>query len=235
MILEVKSIHTYYGASHILFGVSLCVNSDEIFCLLGRNGSGKTTTMRSVIGLTPPKLGEIIFNGEDITGSQPYKIANKGIGYVPAERELFGDLTVRQNLIVAIKKGYRDNLSTWNLERVYDLFPILMEREHQMASSLSGGEQQMLSMARALMGNPNFLLLDEPTTGLSPLVIENVTGQVIQLRKEGLSVLLAEANMKFAMAVADRCLIIDKGQVRFQGSMEDVQKDIDLASEYLAV
>jgi branched-chain amino acid transport system ATP-binding protein len=235
MILEIDSIHTFYGSSHILFGVSLTMNAGEIVCLLGRNGAGKTTTIRSIMGLAPRKSGVIAFKGEDISGMPPHVIAKKGIGYVPAERELFGDLTVRENLLVAMKKPSREDISPWSLERVYRVFPILEERTSQKADSLSGGEQQMLTMARTLMGNPEMLLLDEPTTGLSPLIVGDVAQQVLQLRDEGLSILLAEQNVKFAAGVGKRCHILDKGKVRFQGSMAELQENEDLARAYLAV
>jgi branched-chain amino acid transport system ATP-binding protein len=235
MILEVKAIHTFYGPSHILFGVSLWMDVGEIVSLLGRNGAGKTTTLRTIMGLSPPTSGEIRFHGEDISGKPPYLLARKGLGYVPGERELFGELTVLENLQVATKKPNREHAPLWTLERIDRIFPILNERARQRANSLSGGEQQMLAIARTLMGNPEVLLLDEPTTGLSPVITQLLGQQILKLRADGLCILLAEQNVKFAIALGDRCHILDKGEIRFQGTVAELKQNEEVARMYLAV
>lgn len=232
-MLEVEGIHTFYGLSHILFGVSLRVEPGEVVCLLGRNGAGKTTTLRSIMGLTPPKQGSIRFKGEEITGKEPYLLARKGIGYVPDERRIFADLTVGENLEIAARRA--KGPEGWDKERVYELFPALKEIESRKAGCLSGGEQKMLAIARALMGNPELLLLDEPTEGLAPLLVRALEERISKLRDAGLTVLLAEQNVRSALKLSDRGYIIDNGQIRYQGSIEELRENEEVRKKYLLV
>jgi len=229
-MLEVKDIHTYYGISHILFGVSLTVAKGEIVCLLGRNGAGKTTTLRSIMGLTLPRQGSIKFKGEEIIGKEPYVLVRRGMGYVPGDRRIFADLTVGENLEIAERKG-----GEWNKARVYQLFPALKEIESRRGGYLSGGEQQMLTIARALMGNPEFLLLDEPTEGLAPLLVKALEEQIRKLRDEGLTMLLAEQNVRSALRLSDRGFIIDNGAIRYEGSIKELRENEEIRKKYLLV
>jgi len=233
-MLEVKGIHTFYGLSHILFGVSLKVEPGEIVCLLGRNGAGKTTTMKSIMGLTPPKQGSIKFKGEEITGKEPYLLARKGIGYVPDDRRIFADLTVGENLEIAARSS-ETRFARWDKERVYELFPALKGIESRKGGCLSGGEQKMLAIARALMGNPELLLLDEPTEGLAPMLVRALEEQIKKLREVGLTVLLAEQNVRSALRLGDRSYIIDNGQIRYQGSIEELRENEEVRKKYLLV
>ena len=232
MILEVKGIHTYYGTSHILFDVSINIKEKEAVCLLGRNGAGKTTTLKSIIGLTPPRSGSIKFNGQEIIGKPPYRIASMGIGFVPDDRRIFGDLTVRQNILIARreKKG-----GGWDLDRIYTLFPKLKDLDSHMGNHLSGGEQQMLTIARTLMINPDLLLLDEPGEGLAPLVIETMKEQLGEIKKLGLTMLICEHNVGLATALSDRAYVMDKGTIRYQGTIEDLRKNEEVRKKYLMV
>ena len=232
-MLEVEGIHTFYGLSHILFGVSLRVEAGEVVCLLGRNGAGKTTTLKSIMGLTPPKQGSIKFKGEEITGKEPYLLARKGIGYVPDERRIFADLTVGENLEIAARKARGSE--GWSKERVYELFPALKEIESRKGGCLSGGEQKMLAIARALMGNPEFLLLDEPTEGLAPMLVRALEERISKLREAGLTVLLAEQNVRSALNLSDRGYIIDNGQIRYQGGIEELRGNEEVRKKYLLV
>ena len=241
-MLEVEGIHTFYGLSHILFGVSLRVEPGEIVCLLGRNGAGKTTTMKSIMGLTPPKQGNIRFKGEEITGQEPYLLARKGIGYVPDDRRIFADLTVGENLEIAARSSEpfdyaqdKTGFAQWDKERVYELFPALKEIESRKGGCLSGGEQKMLAIARALMGNPELLLLDEPTEGLAPMLVLSLEEQIKKLRETGLTVLLAEQNVRSALRLGDRGYIIDNGQIRYQGSIEELRENEEARKKYLLV
>jgi branched-chain amino acid transport system ATP-binding protein len=233
-MLEVEGIHTFYGLSHILFGVSLKVEPGEIVCLLGRNGAGKTTTMKSIMGLTPPKQGSIQFKGEEITGREPYLLARKGIGYVPDDRRIFADLTAGENLEIATRSS-ETGFAQWDKERVYELFPALEEIEARQGGCLSGGEQKMLAIARALMGNPELLLLDEPTEGLAPMLVLSLEEQIKKLREAGLTVLLAEQNVRSALRLGDRGYIIDNGQIRYQGSIEELRENEEVRKRYLLV
>jgi branched-chain amino acid transport system ATP-binding protein len=232
-MLEVEGIHTFYGLSHILFGVSLKVEPREIVCLLGRNGAGKTTTMKSIMGLTPPKRGGIRFKGEEITGKEPYLLARKGIGYVPDDRRIFADLTVGENLEIAARKPKEGK--GWDEERVYEIFPALKDIGSRKGGCLSGGEQKMLAIARALMGNPELLLLDEPTEGLAPMLVLALEEQIKKLRETGLTVLLAEQNVRSALRLGDRGYIIDNGQIRYQGSIEELRENEEVRKKYLLV
>lgn len=232
-MLTVNEIHTFYGLSHILFGVSLGVERGEVVCLLGRNGAGKTTTMRSVIGLTPPKRGSIQFKNEEITGIKPYLLARKGIAYVPDDRRIFADLTVRENLEIGARKGR--GVEGWDMERVFDLFPALKAIDSRKGGCLSGGEQKMLAIARALMGNPELLLLDEPTEGLAPVLVLALEDQIRRLKEVGLTVFLAEQNVRSALRLSDRGYIIDNGQIRYHGSVEELKENEEVRRKYLLV
>ncbi len=232
-MLEVDGIHAFYGLSHILFGVSLKVEFREVVCLLGRNGAGKTTTMKSVIGIISPKQGVIRYKGEEITGIEPYLLARRGISYVPDDRRIFADLTVGENIEIGEKKAGAGE--EWNRERVYGLFPALEKIENRRAGCLSGGEQKMLAIARALMGNPELLLLDEPFEGLAPSLVRMLEGQIKKLKGSGLTVLLAEQNVRSALKLSDRGYIIDDGHIRYQGSIEELKDNDEVRKKYLLV
>jgi branched-chain amino acid transport system ATP-binding protein len=232
-MLEVEGIHTYYGLSHILFGVSLDVSEGEIVCLLGRNGAGKSTTMRSIMGLTPPRKGTIRFKGEIVTGKKPHLLARQGIGYVPDDRRVFADLNVGENLEISERKAKEGE--GWNKEAIYDLFQPLKNIDFRKAGFLSGGEQQMLTIARALMTNPEFLLLDEPAEGLAPLLVKVLEEQINRLKDKGLTVLLAEQNLRFALKLSNRGYIIDNGVIRYHGSIEDLRDNEEVRKKYLLI
>jgi branched-chain amino acid transport system ATP-binding protein len=232
-MLTVHGIHTFYGLSHILFDVSLDVKQGEVVCLLGRNGAGKTTAMKSIMGLTPPRKGRIMFKGAEITGKEPYILARKGIGYVPDDRRIFADLTVDENLEIAMRKPTAGE--GWSKEKIYEIFPALKDIGCRKGGCLSGGEQKMLAVARALMGNPELLLLDEPTEGLAPVLVYALEEQIKRLREVGLTVLLAEQNVRSALRLSDRGYIIDDGHIRYQGTIEQLQKNDDIRKKYLLV
>ena len=232
MILQVHEIHTYYGTSHILFGISFEIREGESICLLGRNGAGKTTTLRSIIGLTPPKAGSIKFRETEIVGRPPYRIAKLGVGFVPDDRRIFPDLTVRQNILVARRD--REG-SIWTLDLVYSLFPKLMQLDTHMGTQLSGGEQQMLTIARTLMTNPQLLLLDEPGEGLAPLVIKAMGEQLGEIKKLGLNMLICEHNVGLALALSDRGYVMDKGTIRYQGTIDELRGNDEVRKKYLMV
>lgn len=231
IILRVENLHAYYRLNHILFGISLEVNEAEAVALLGRNGMGKTTTLKSIMGILPPKLGRIWFREAEITGLPLYAIALKGLGYVPEDRRIFPFLKVIENLKVAQKNMERG----WTIEKVFDLFPQLKELKDRKGGYLSGGEQQMLTIARTLMGNPQLILLDEPFEGLAPLVIQSLVRQLLQIKKEGVVMLLSEQNMSFAGALLDRVYIIEKGEIRYQGSFQELQENEEVKRAYLGV
>ncbi len=233
-LLELDSVNTYYGRSHILFDVSFGVDKGEVVSLLGRNGAGKSTTLRSIMGLTPPQKGEVIFRGERISGLRPFQICRRGVGYVPEDRRCFPDLTVRENLEVAARREKKVG-SPWTVERLFSLFPRLKEREKNLGSQLSGGEQQMLTIARTLMTNPDMLLLDEPSEGLAPLIVALLADMIGRIRTEGVTVLLAEQNLHFCAKVADRGYVIDKGSVKYEGTMADLLGNEEIKEKYLAV
>ena len=232
-MLEVDGIHTFYGLSHILFDVSLRVEPGQVVCLLGRNGAGKTTTMKSIIGLAPPKQGSIRFKGKAINGQEPYLLARQGIGYVPDDRRIFADLTVGENLEIAERKARQG--SGWNRQRVYELFPDLKDIESRRGGFLSGGEQRMLAIGRALMGNPEFLILDEPMEGLAPLMVRLIEQQILKLKAAGLTVLLTEQNVNSALRLSDHCYIIDDGHIRFEGSIQELKDNDQVRKKYLLV
>ena len=234
-LLELRHVETYYGESHILFDVSLAVEAGEVVCLLGRNGAGKTTTVRSIIGLTPPRAGRITLDGLDLVGLAPFRIARLGVGFVPEDRRVFPNLTVSENLEVARKNSGDGASDGWTAARVFDLFPVLRDRRHQFGGTLSGGEQQMLTIARTLMGNPRILLLDEPSEGLAPLVVEALREQLGRLKASGLTLVLAEQNVRFVSDLGERVYILEKGTVRYEGSMAAFLADEDVRKAYLAV
>ncbi len=232
-MLKVEEIDTYYGLSHILSSVSLAVNKGEIVCLLGRNGAGKTTTMRSIMGLTPPRKGNISFKSKSILGMKPFQIARMGIGFVPDDRMVFADLTVDENLEISERRS--QDRESWDRKAVYELFPALKEINSRKAGFLSGGERQMLTIARALVTNPDFLLLDEPTEGLAPLVVNMLEQRIGEFKSMGLTVLLAEQNQKVALGLSDRAYIIDNGVIRYQGSIEELCENEAVRKKYLLV
>jgi branched-chain amino acid transport system ATP-binding protein len=231
-LLELADIHVGYGQGPVLAGVSLRVEKGTVACLLGRNGVGKTTTMRTIMGLLRPDAGLVRFNGQAISGLPAHRIARLGVGYVPEDRRIFPKLTVDENLHVT---RTTDTADGWTIARIYELFPDLRERRRQIATTMSGGQQQMLCIARALMGNPHFILLDEPSEGLAPLVIEELATLIIGLKIKGLTILLAEQNLEFARAISDQVYILDKGQVQFSGTFENLMQDSDLARGHLFV
>jgi branched-chain amino acid transport system ATP-binding protein len=235
MILTVRDLYTAYGLSQILFGVSLDVNPGECVALLGRNGVGKTTTLRSIMGLTAPHQGQVMYKGQDITGQPAYRVAKLGLGFVPEDRRIFPDLSVRENLDVARKPPASPRGTVWTIERVYALFPILARLDERKGGYLSGGEQQMLTIGRTLMGNPDLLLLDEPSEGLAPLVVRDLGQQIQRLKEEGLTILLCEQNTKFATALSDRAYVLEKGQVRFSGTIAELQDNEEVRRQYLAL
>jgi branched-chain amino acid transport system ATP-binding protein len=235
MILEVKDINTFYGTSHILFDVSMSVDRGEIVCLLGRNGAGKTTAMRSIMGLTPPRSGSVLFHGQDIKGRPPYYIAQKGMGYIPDNRLIFPDLTVRENLELAAKIPKNFDGKPWTVDRIYELFPLLRRLDKHLGGYLSGGEQQALTVGRTLMGNPDLLLLDEPVEGLAPIVVKDLGKQILELGKMGETMLFSEQNVKFAMMTAQRAYVIDRGRIRYRGGMEELKADEEVKKRYLMI
>ncbi len=229
-MLNVNRIHSYYGSSHILFDVSLIVNKAEVVGLLGRNGAGKSTTLRSIMGLTPPKEGRITFNGKDITGQKPYVLVRKGIGYVPDDRRIFADLSTDDNLEIVHSRK-----TDWSKERVYTLFPTLKEIRTRRGGNLSGGEQQMLTIGRALMSSPELLLLDEPTEGLAPLIVRELENQILAMKEAGISILLTEQNVKSALKLINRGYVIDNGRIRFKGTVADLEANEEIKKKYLMV
>ncbi len=233
--LELAGVHTHYETSHILFDVSLEVNQGESVCLLGRNGAGKTTTLKSIMSLAPVSAGAIRFNGVNLVGRAPYEIARLGIGFVPDERLIFPDLTVRENLEIAVKKGSADAPAQWTVERIYELFPVLAPLDARLGGYLSGGEQQMLTIGRTLMGNPSLLLLDEPVEGVAPVVVQELTRQIRQLKSMGLTILFAEQNMHFATQISDRAYVIEKGRIRYQGTMAELMANGEIKEKYLMI
>jgi len=234
-LLDVQAIETAYGLSRVLFGVSVSVHAGECVVLLGRNGVGKSTTMRSIMGLTPPQSGRVLWKGTDITGWPSYRVARAGIGFVPEDRRIFADLTVWENLDVATRWTRAGGSAGFTIERVFDLFPKLRELTSRQGGFLSGGEQQMLTIARTLMGNPDLLLLDEPSEGLAPLVVDHLQEQIARLKGEGLTILLAEQNTEFSLALADRVYVLEKGAIRFSGPAADLRDNDALRHELLAL
>ncbi|MBI3196990.1 MAG: ABC transporter ATP-binding protein [Rhodospirillales bacterium] len=233
-MLSIKGLHAFYGRAHILQGVSLEAHAGEVVALLGRNGAGKSTALKAIMGLVPPAQGEVSFDGRRIERLPPYRIARLGLGYVPEERRIFTDLTVMENLEVG-RQAKRGAASAWTEDRLFALFPNLAGMRDRPGGRMSGGEQQMLTIARTLMGNPRCVLLDEPSEGLAPIIVEQMAHSIRTLKGEGLSVLLCEQNLHFSQAVADRAYIIEKGQIRFGGTMAELAADSSLREQYLSV
>jgi len=236
-MLEVRDIHSYYGKSHILHGVSLDLKEGELVCLLGRNGVGKSTTLKSIMGIVQPKSGSIKLNNQELIGQEPYEIAHIGVGYVPEDRRIFRSLTVHENLLMGIKSGKQDNggANSWTVDKVYKLFPRLEERRNNKGGHLSGGEQQMLTTVRTLMGNPKVILVDEPTEGLAPLIVKDVLEMLSAVRQSGVTVLMVEQNFKAAIKVANRFYIMSKGQIVFTGDTEALLAAEEIRKNYLEV
>jgi branched-chain amino acid transport system ATP-binding protein len=232
-LLEVEDIHTAYGLSRVLFGISLEIKAGECVVLLGRNGVGKSTTMRSIMGLTPPATGRVLWKGRDITRRPPHAVARMGIGFVPEDRRIFAELSVWENLDVAGRAGARPG--HWTVETVYELFPVLRDLRNRQGGFLSGGEQQMLTIGRTLMGNPELLLLDEPSEGLAPLVVEALRLKIDELRKGGLTILLAEQGVDFSLSLADRVYVLEKGAVRHAGPAAELREDAELRERLMAL
>jgi len=226
----VNAIDTYYGLSHILFGVTLRVRAGEVVGLLGRNGAGKSTTMKSIMGIVPPRKGTITFKGTGIAGRKPFMLFRQGIGYVPDDRRVFADLCVDDNLEIVHRRG-----NEWDKERVYGLFPALREIRSRRAGHLSGGEQQMLTIARALMGSPELLLLDEPTEGLAPLIVRDLEEQILRLKEAGISILLSEQNVRSALKMITRAYVIDNGRIRFEGTVQELEANEEVKRKYLMI
>jgi branched-chain amino acid transport system ATP-binding protein len=235
-MLEVKDIHSYYGKSHILQGVSMTLNEGEMVCLLGRNGVGKSTTLKSIMGLVRPSEGSVRFGGQELIGRQPYEVARLGVGYVPEDRRIFRSLTVHENLLMGVKSGKNGAKNgAWTAERVYEKFPKLKDRRDNKGGHLSGGEQQMLTVARTLMGNPRLILVDEPTEGLAPLIVKDVLEMLSAVRSSGVTVLMVEQNFKASIKVADRFYIMGKGQMVFEGGTEALLAAEEVRKNYLEV
>jgi branched-chain amino acid transport system ATP-binding protein len=237
MLLEVLDLNTFYGTSHVLQGISLNVAEGELVALLGRNGMGKSTTLKTIMGLVKSKSGSVIFDGKDITGFPPFKAARAGIGYVPEERRIFPELSVRENLLLGIKGGKLDtnNPNAWTTDRIYGHFPKLKERCKSQGRFLSGGEQQMLSIGRSLMGNPKLLLVDEPSEGLAPIMVQEVRNVLAEINKAGVSILLVEHNLKVALSLAHRVYLMGKAHIGYSGSVEELKNDNEVRAKYLEV
>jgi branched-chain amino acid transport system ATP-binding protein len=233
-MLEVTSLNSFYGKAHILSDLSFSVARGEVVALLGRNGAGKTTTMKSVMQLVRPKSGSVRFEGTDITSQSPHRVARLGIGFVPEERRIFTDLTILENLEVGRQKA-RGDAPEWTLDALFEIFPNLWERRHNRGKALSGGEQQMLTIARTLMGNPKLLLLDEPSEGIAPVIVEQMARTILRFKQEGLTVIISEQNLHFAGAVADRAVIIEGGEKKFDGSFSALENQPEIRDAYLSV
>ncbi|NIR30332.1 MAG: ABC transporter ATP-binding protein [Gammaproteobacteria bacterium] len=233
-MLEVDGLHTYYGRAQILFDVSIEVGRGEVVVLLGRNGAGKSTTLKSIMGLVRPARGSLRFGGRSILGMPVHDVCRLGLGYVPEDRRVFTDLTVNENLEVG-RQSLREGAPAWTPERIFELFPNLGEMRNRLASRMSGGEQQMLTIARTLMGNPVLMLLDEPSEGLAPVIVEQMARTIVALKRQGLSVLLSEQNLHFASYTGDRAYIIEKGRIRYEGTMNELASSEEVRKAYLSV
>jgi branched-chain amino acid transport system ATP-binding protein len=234
VLLQVKDIHTFLGKSHVLQAVSLEIERRSITALLGRNGVGKSTTLKSIIGITPPKHGSILFKNQEMLGERPYTICRRGIGYVPEERRIFPNLTVRENLLIGMQPHQKVE-KPWTIDGIYSHFPHLKERDRQKGGHLSGGEQQMLTMARTLMGNPEVLLVDEPTEGLAPMVVDLVVQMLRDINLRGCSILIVEHALDIALSLASRAYVMSKGTMAFQGTSEELRKNDEVRQKYLEV
>jgi branched-chain amino acid transport system ATP-binding protein len=233
-MLEVNDLQAYYGLSHILFGVRLRAMRGEVVALLGRNGAGKSTTLKAIMGLVPPRAGQVIFRGENLAGKPPHVICRQGIGFVPEDRRIFPDLTVRENLEVGWHPEGGGDRSR-SMERAFELFPALRGLPDRRGDSLSGGEQQMLAIARTLMGNPALLLLDEPSEGLAPRVVQAMAAHILRLKREGMTILLSEQNLRFATRISDRAYVLEKGRIQCEGRMADLAADTEVLRRHLMV
>jgi branched-chain amino acid transport system ATP-binding protein len=238
-LLEVNDLAAWYGAAHILFGVSLTVFRGEVVALMGRNGAGKSTTLKAIMGMVPKRRGSLSFLGRDISRSQPHEVASRGLGFVPEDRRIFTDLTVTENLEVGRQapRLWADGSAApvWTPERLYTLFPNLGEMPDRPGGRMSGGEQQMLTVARTLMGNPYLVLLDEPSEGVAPVIVEQMAHMILELKAQGVSILLSEQNMHFAELVSDRAYVLEKGQIRYQAAMEELAANDEVRRAYLSV
>jgi branched-chain amino acid transport system ATP-binding protein len=232
-MLEVEGLRAGYGPAEILFGVSLKLARGEVAALMGRNGAGKSTTLKAIMGLVPPRAGRVRFMGRDIAGLAAFRIARLGLGYVPEDRRIFTDLTVAENLEVGRRPA--EGRDPWTPERLFEVFPNLASMRHRRAAAMSGGEQQMLAIARTLMGNPEAVLLDEPSEGLAPVILELMADAVLRMKREGIAVFLSEQNFDFAAAVADRAYVIERGEIRYDGSMTALEADPALRVQYLTL
>ena len=233
-MLEIAALDAYYGRAHILQGVSFAMERGQVLALMGRNGAGKSTTMKAIMGLVPPAGGSVSFEGQAVQGREPFEIARLGIGYVPEDRRVFSELSVMENLSVA-QRPARPDAPHWTPERLFALFPNLGRMRDRPGGAMSGGEQQMLTIARTLMGNPKLVLLDEPSEGLAPVIVEEMAKTILALKAEGLTVLISEQNLHFAGNVADRAAIIEKGMIRFTGTMDELKANEAVRSQYLSV
>jgi branched-chain amino acid transport system ATP-binding protein len=233
-VLEAEGLDVFYGASQILFGVSLSVEEGQTTALLGRNGAGKSTTLKAIAGIAPPARGKVRVLGREMQGRKPHVIARSGVGFVPEDRQVFPEHSVDDNLLIAAKKGPQGQ-DYWNTARIYDMFPLLAPLRQRMAGRLSGGEQQMLTIARTLMGNPSGLLLDEPSEGLAPVIVERIAELLVRLREMGVTVLLAEQNMHFCLGIASHAVVIDKGQIVYRDTIDALRRDDAVKSRYLAL
>ena len=237
MLLEATDLNTYYGTSHALQNMSISVGEGEVVALLGRNGMGKSTTMKTIMGLLKPRSGKVVFDGKDVTGLRPHKVARAGIGYVPEERRIFPNLSVLDNLMMGVKGGKIDtsNPDAWTIERIFEHFPFMRDRTNQKGALLSGGEQQMLTIGRTLMGNPRLLMVDEPTEGLSPVMVKEVRDVLEQISQSGISILLVEHNLKVAMSLADRVYLMGKAHLGFTGTIAELDANPEIRAKYLEV
>jgi branched-chain amino acid transport system ATP-binding protein len=233
-VVQVEDLDVYYGTSQILFGVGLSVRRGETMALLGRNGAGKSTTMKAIMGLAPARRGKVTLNGRTVSGMRPHRIARAGLGFVPEDRQIFPEHTVEDNLVIGQKKGPNGE-DEWSIRRIYDVFPLLEPLRDRIAGRLSGGEQQMLAIARTLMGNPALLLLDEPSEGLAPIIVQRIGELLRQLRATGATVLIAEQNMHFCLGLASHATVIDKGQIVYTSSIEELKANDNIRQRYLAL
>lgn len=233
-MLELTSVNSHYGKAHILNDLSFSIGSGEVVSLLGRNGAGKTTTAKSIMQLVRPTTGSVVYEDQQLVGKAPHQVAKLGIGYVPEERRIFTDLTILENLEVG-RQPARDGMQVWDQDRLFEIFPNLAERRHNRGKALSGGEQQMLTIARTLMGNPRLLLLDEPSEGIAPVIVEQMVDTILKLKDEGLSILLSEQNLHFARLVSDKAVIIESGEKKFSGTFKELEANSEISDAYLSV
>lgn len=233
-LLRVEAADVFYGVSQVLFGVDIAVEKGQTMALLGRNGAGKSTTFKAIAGIAPPRRGRVMLGGQTVSGQPPYRIARAGIGYVPEDRQVFPEHTIDDNLVVGAKRGARGELD-WTRETIYEVFPLLAAMKNRVAGRLSGGEQQMLTIARTLMGNPEVVLLDEPSEGLAPIIVQAIGELIRKLRAMGVTILLAEQNMHFCLSIATHATVIDKGQVVYCATVAELRDNEEIKHRYLAV